>query len=104
MEPEIPYRTPFTQFTPAASVSSTDENEFSTLRQTRDEFAEALSSLYTFNAFEVDKSKTPTERAKVLLHEVEINQGVYAILMPLFESLDSTVNGINQKYREQMNS
>ena len=103
MEPEIPYRTPFQPFTPAESVSSTDENEYSTLLQVRNDFAEAIAELSSFTAFDIDKSKTPTERAKILLHDVEVNQAAYAILYPLFETLNSTVNSINQKYREKLN-
>lgn len=103
MEPEIPYRTRVRNFTPAASVSSTDENEFSTLVKVRKDFAEAMTNLYSFDAFDIDKSKTPTERARLLLHDVELNQAVYAVLLPLYEALNGTVNDINSKYKEKFN-
>lgn len=103
MNEEIPYRTPFQTFSPAVSASSTDENEYSTLLQVRNDFGEAITALSSFTTFDIDKSKPPTERAKILLHDVEVNQAAYAILYPLFDTLNSTVNSINQKYREKLN-
>lgn len=85
-------------------MSSTDENEFSTLVKVTQDFAEQLEMLHHFNAFEIGKDKLPASRAKILLHEVEVNQAVYAVLLPIFETLNSTVNDINQKYRERLNN
>jgi hypothetical protein len=100
MEPEIPYRTPFNT-SPAASVSSTDEHDFSTLLQVRNDFAAEIAKLHDFNAFEFGKDMLPADRAKKLLHEVEVNQAVYAILAPFFETLDSTIQDINSRYKER---
>ena len=104
MDNDIPYRTPFQNSTPAASVSSTDENEFSTLVKVRADFAEQLALLQSSNAFDVATDKLPADRAKIILHQYDVNKKVYEILMPLYEDLNSTVNDINLKYREKFNN
>jgi hypothetical protein len=104
MDNDIPYRTPFQTFSPAESVSSTDENEFSTLVKVTQDFADELQKLHDFDAFKIAKDKLPADRAKLLLYEVEVNKKVFDILMPLFEMLNGTVNDINAKYRERLNN
>ena len=94
-DPDIPYRTSVPNFTPAASVSSTDENEFSTLLQARNEFGEAIAQLHHWDAFDLEE-KELTVKEQIKAHRV-----AYDILLPLYESFNDTVNQINAKYREK---
>lgn len=95
MDDELPYRTPFQYTTPAASVSSTDEHEFSTLLQQRNEFAAAIAQLDHWSAFDLEGTEM-TIKQQIKAHEL-----AFGILSPIFEALNSAVNDINEKYREK---
>jgi hypothetical protein len=95
MDQDIPYRTPFQTSTPAASVSSTDENEYSTLLKQRTDFAEALAELRQFDAFDLTGTELQVKQ-QIVAHRI-----AFDILSPIFESLNSAVNDINAKYREK---
>jgi hypothetical protein len=95
MDQDIPYRTPFQTSTPAASVSSTDEHEYSTLLKQRNDFVEALAQLNHWDAFDLKESELGIKE------QIKAHRLAYDILSPIFESLNSAVNDINAKYREQ---
>lgn len=97
MEPQIPYRTPFQTFTPAASVSSTDENNFDTLTHVRKDLAAAIEKLDHFHAFDLEGTEMNI-KAQIKAHQL-----AYEILMPALDAIDSTIESVNQKYKERIN-
>lgn len=99
---EIPYRSPVSQLPTTDKASSVDEGNYDTLRAVRQELAQAIDALATdFNAFTIIKDQKPEDRAAILLHEVEVRQAAYDILMPVFEAVNSTMEAVDVKYREK---
>lgn len=98
----VPYRATIASLPAAAPVSSKDENNYDTLKDVHARLAKSIEDLYTdFNAFEVHKDLLPANRAKMLLHDVEVRQGVYDIVLPLLQTLESALESVNGKYRER---
>lgn len=82
--------------------SSVDEGEFSTLQVVRDSLANAVEELYKdFNAFDLLKTGKKTEAAYDLIVQIEAKKAAYDILTPLLETITSTMEGINAKYRQR---
>lgn len=97
----LPYRTPgMVGQRPVQTTSN--EQDYSTLQIVRDILAKNVEALYKdFNAFGVNKDKDPDERAKILLHEVEVKQGVFDIVNPLLEAVNSAMLAVDQKYKQK---
>lgn len=93
-EPEIPYRTRLKDFTPTSPVSSTDENEYSTLLKVRNDLAADLAQLDNWSAFDLTESELSIKQ------QIKAHQLAYDILSPIFDALNNTVNEINIKYME----
>lgn len=100
---EAPYRS-FTPLTiiPKATSSADDENQFSTLVLARDELATSIEGLYKdFNAFSVLKDTDITIARDNLLRQIEAKQIAYDILVPILDTLDSTILAINEKWKSR---
>lgn len=102
---DLPYRNNAVAHTflpQAAEVSSADEREFSTLKQVHSFLNNSLENLYRdFNAFHVDESLPLDEALKVLQRRIDGKKEAYDILAPIVETINSTIEHINQKYRER---
>ena len=103
---QIPY------FTPGESLGTkvkftTDDANYDTLKEMRDELGEQLEALYKdFNAFDVltlIENKTADEVAKAFVIKAAGRQEAYNILLPIFSRLDSVVTAIDTRFMEQNN-
>lgn len=104
MGPEdLPYRAPFSTQNPVPDEKySRDDADYSTLRAVHADLLAAVEALSKdFNLFDIDQSKLPAERAKILLHQVEVKQSVYAILAPLLAKIESTTNITDTKFKQR---
>lgn len=85
-----------------ATVTQTtaDETNYNTLKAVQKVLGEALNDLNKFNAFNINKEDLPADRARKLLHQVEVNQDVYDIVAPLFDSIVAAIDVVDNKFRE----
>lgn len=99
---DLPYRSAFTEIAPVASVT-TDEVNYDTLKHVRDLMVEAVNNLSkNFNAFEVLKQgNTKQDAALDLVRQIEVKQGVYDVLAPLLEEVNSAMRTIDNKYKSR---
>lgn len=101
---DLPYRSsaPAHVLPTTQQPSSVDEGEFSTLKVVRDTLAEGVEGLYKdFNAFDLLKTGKKTEAAYDLIVQIESKKIAYDILAPLLETVVSTMESINAKYRQR---
>lgn len=100
---DLPYRADVTSL--LAGVESkqvtSDEVNYNTLKAVKKVLAEALNDLNkNFNAFSINKEDLPSDRARKLLHQVEVNQDVYDIVAPLYDSVVAAIDIVDNKFRE----
>lgn len=99
---EIGYRTSGVAWKPPAPTVTQDEEDVSTLRVVRANLAESIEGLYKdFNAFELLKGATTARKKEELLYQIAIKQGVYEILAPLFDQVDSSIKSTTAKYKQK---
>lgn len=85
-----------------AKPSTNDERDFSTLQAVHKTLADAVNELSKdFNAFAILKEDMPADAAVKLLHDVEVKQGIYDIIYPLFLDIDGTIEQINASHRSK---
>ena len=98
----IPYRSAIPDVMADDTTTTTeDEANYNTLIIVRNTFQTSVNNLYKdFNAFTLNKNKLPADRAKLLLHDIEVKQGVYDVLAPLLESVISAVQTVDDKYKQ----
>lgn len=103
MNDDLPYRTPFNPL-PAqqdSSVSPQDENNYSTLKSLHTEFREKLKCLYDdFNAFDILSEGTSAAKRDKMMRQIAGNQIAYDILLPLLDSLSSSLIDIENKWNK----
>ena len=97
----LPYRSPVSDKTNPNPVTK-DEDQYSTLQNVFKILEDATSGLYNdFNVFQFAKDKLPADRAKILLHEIEVKQGVYEILAPLVERVGNAISEADSNFRRR---
>lgn len=98
----IPYATTGIPVPAAKPKVSTDEANYDTLIQVRKELAAALAALYKdFNAFTAADKANTAQAAQDLLVDIKARQIAFGILEPICESVNSTIQLIDKKYREK---
>ena len=98
---DMGYRTAITPKSSTIPVSR-DETNYDTLKNVHDIFVETVDGLYKeFNAFDINKKDLPSDRMKKLLHQVEVNQGVYDVLSPLIERMENAMNDANIDFKKR---
>lgn len=98
---DLPYRS-FTPLTimPKADSTATDEQQFSTLLEARENLAKDIEALYKdFNAFDLSKAENEHEAVAALLYQIRGKQTAYDILVPVLDAMDSTIMLINDKWK-----
>lgn len=81
-------------------VPTEDEAHYSTLVSIKRIFGTAIVDLYKdFHAFEILKGDNPQVAATSLLRQIEAKQEAYAILRPLFDTLNNAIDAVDEKYR-----
>lgn len=101
---DLPYRNsaPAHVLPTMQKPSSVDEGEFSTLLSVRNQLAEGVEGLYKdFNAFDLLKADSKQKAAYDLIVQIEAKKAAYDILAPLLESVTSSIESINAKYRQR---
>jgi len=105
LEDELPYRgsgIAQTFAVPKDTASSDDERDLSTLKVVKKLLAESIDSLgKDFNAFELLKNKSNKVALESLYREIQGRQIAYDILVPLFETIDKTIEQVDKKYRSK---
>lgn len=97
----LQYRSPITQAAPPPPYT-VDEANFDTLKSVLADLDREMATLNKdFNAFEIGKDDLPADRAKKLLHEVEVRQAAFDILMPIRERLFSGINIANENFKQR---
>lgn len=81
--------------TSSQEVSSTDINDFSTLAAVRNDLADSINGLDKWHAFDL-KADEMTVKQQIKAHQL-----AYDILSPLLETIDSTLLGINQRFKQR---
>lgn len=77
-----------------------DEAHYSTLASIKRLFGVAIADLYKdFNAFDLLKNEDKNQASLNLLRQIEAKQEAYGILKPLFDTLTSAVDAVDEKYR-----
>lgn len=89
---ELTYRSPIIMKT-ETPASSVDEQEFSTLLVVRNQLAEDIGRLDGIHAFKLTGTQ---EERDAYMAGAKI---AYDILAPIYDTLDSTISAINNKYR-----
>lgn len=93
---EIPYFSPVA-IEESEPVSTQDENDYSTLKQVKQEFEQTLQGLYKdFNAF--DLSSKDSIEIKI---QIGARQLAFDILEPLRQKLKSAIDDIKEKNEGQ---
>lgn len=99
---DIPYRADVTSLLAGADTKQVTEDEvnYGTLKTVKNALKEALESLNGFNAFTINKEDLPADRARKLLHQVEVNQDVFDIVKPLYDEVVAAIEIVDNKFRE----
>lgn len=74
-----------------------DEMDYSTLVAVRAQFKEMIDSLDGFNAFDYLERTDPDQAAKEVFFQIRVNKAVSAVLIPLFDEVNSTIERIDLK-------
>lgn len=99
----LPYRTGVGAMnpTPQRPVSK-DEEDYGTLKSVQATLQAAVDGLYKdFNAFTLLKGATKEEARDHLVAQIEANQIAFAVLSPVLESVNSAINVVDTKHKEQ---
>lgn len=97
----LPYRSPVTAQTNPNPVTR-DEEQYDTLKNVFKILEDETARLYTdFNAFTILKDKHPDEKAALLLHDIEVRQGIYDVLAPLVERLGNAIATADSNFRRR---
>lgn len=95
------YRSPVTQAAEPPKYTA-DEANYDTIKQIGQDLERELNALYKdFNTFQIAKDMDPDERAKILLHEVEVKQGVYDILVPIIDRIHSSLKTADDNFKQR---
>lgn len=98
---DLPYRSPVSQAVNSNPVTK-DEDEHSTLKSVFKILEETTTGLYKdFDAFQLYKDKLPADRAKMLLHDVEVKQAVYEIVAPLVQRVGDAIAAADSNFRRR---
>lgn len=93
---DLSYRSAVPEPTVAKSIV-VNESEYSSLKTVRKLLAQAVDDLSkNFNAFDILKKEDTTVAAVDLLRQVEVNQAVYNILVPLLDTVDSAITSVKR--------
>lgn len=101
MDDELDYRTPLATRPAPQQVSSTDEQNYDTIKIVYEQFRREYNGLYKdFNAFKLLENATDAEARDTILRKIAGKQEAYDILEPLMTMLEGTLDDINAKYKE----
>lgn len=100
---ELVYRSPAFRVPVEKDVPSTeDERNYSTLKRVRELLAESIDELHRdFNAFNVLSAGSKKDATEKLLIDITARQIAYTILQPLLETIESSIQQIDNRYREK---
>jgi hypothetical protein len=85
-----------------AAKTTTDEENYDTLKSVRNILQEAVQGLYKdFNGFNVLKDTNKKQALENLLFQVEGKQAAYDILAPILESIISAMQTVDNKYKQR---
>jgi hypothetical protein len=79
-----------------AAPSNVDTDNFDTLRAVRDELTTALAELDGWHAFDLAERDGLTIKQQIKAHQL-----AYAMMAPLLDSINSALDQVNRKYRNQ---
>lgn len=97
---DIPYRSAIPEAPDNSQVTSKDEDQYSTLLNVQKTLAASVEALSKdFNAFDLYTDKPLSTRGTLILHEIEVRQGVFDIVAPLLDSVNDAIKIVDSRHK-----